>query len=84
MNGVPTVVQWVKDLVLLQLWLRLQLQLGFDPWPRNFHMPLVQPRKRKKKSYDQWLAGVQGWRERGELVEHRGFLRCEAIACDTT
>ena len=22
---------WVKDLVLLQLWCRLQLQFGFDP-----------------------------------------------------
>ena len=28
--GVPAVVQWVKDLVLLQLWLRVQLWLGFD------------------------------------------------------
>ena len=28
----------VKDLALLQLWCRLQLQLRFDPWPRNFHM----------------------------------------------
>jgi len=28
-------IQWVEDPVLLQLWLRLQLQLGSDPWPRN-------------------------------------------------
>ena len=59
--GVPTVVQWVKnlttvapitaevrvqslaqhgglkDLVLLQLW------LGFDLWPRNFHILWVWP-----------------------------------------
>ena len=34
--GVLTVAQWVKDVVLLQLWSRLQLQLGFDPWPGNF------------------------------------------------
>ena len=34
-------MQWVKDLVLLQLWYRMQLQLGFDPWPRNFIMPLL-------------------------------------------
>ena len=27
--------QWVKDLALLQLQLRLQLWLGSDPWPRN-------------------------------------------------
>ena len=36
-------VQWVKDLVLLQLW------LGFRPWPRNFHMLWVQPLGKKKK-----------------------------------
>ena len=42
---VPTVVQWVKDLVLLQLWHRLQLQLEFDPWPGNFHMLQVWPKK---------------------------------------
>lgn len=28
-------VQRVKDLVLLQLWHSLQLQLRSDPWPRN-------------------------------------------------
>ena len=27
--------QWVKDTALPQLWLRLKLRLGFDPWPRN-------------------------------------------------
>ena len=27
--------QWVKDLVLPQLWLRLQLLLGSNPWPGN-------------------------------------------------
>ena len=42
-------VQWVKDPVLLQLWDRLQLCLGFDPWPENFHMPRVWPKKKKKK-----------------------------------
>ena len=26
----------VLDAVLLQLWRRSQLQLGFDSWPRNF------------------------------------------------
>ena len=31
-------VQWVKDLVLPQLWFRLQLRLRLDPWLRNFHM----------------------------------------------
>ena len=41
-------VQRVKDPALPQLWQRSQLQLGLDPWPRNFHMPWVQP---KKKNY---------------------------------
>ena len=30
---IPGLVQWVKALVLPQLW------LGFDPWPGNFHRP---------------------------------------------
>ena len=34
-------VQWVKDPVLLELW------LGFDSWPGNFHMLQV----REKKNY---------------------------------
>ena len=36
MCRVPAVAQWVQDPALPQLW------LGFDPWPRNFHMPWVQ------------------------------------------
>ena len=32
-------VQRVKDVALPQLWCRSYLQLGFDPWPRNAHMP---------------------------------------------
>ena len=33
--------QWVKNPVLLHL------QLGFNPWPGNFHMPWVWPKKIK-------------------------------------
>ena len=40
---------WVKDLVLLQLWCRLQLPLRFNPWPRNFHVLWVWLKKKKKK-----------------------------------
>ena len=36
-GSIPALVQWAKDPVLLQLWLRLQLWFGSDPWPRNFH-----------------------------------------------
>ena len=32
-----------KDLALPLLW------LGFDPWPRNFYMPWVRTKKKKKK-----------------------------------
>lgn len=30
-------VQWTKEMLLLQLWCRLMLRLGFDPG--NVHMP---------------------------------------------
>ena len=40
--------QRVKDLPSPQLWHRLQLKLGFDPWPGKFHMLQVQPKKKKK------------------------------------
>ena len=33
----------VKDPALSLLW------CGFDPWPRNFYMPRVWPKKKKKK-----------------------------------
>ena len=36
--GVPTVVQWVKDLALP----------GFNPWPKNSHRSWVQPEKKSK------------------------------------
>ena len=48
-GSIPTLVQWVKDLALLQLWHRLHLQLGFDPLPGNFYMLWVQPKKKKRK-----------------------------------
>ena len=50
-NGVPTVVQWVKDLVL-------PLRLGLDPWPRNFHMPRVQPKKKKRGTMRLWIPSL--------------------------
>ena len=39
---VPSLAQYsgLKEPVLLQVWLR------FNPWPRNFHMPWVQPFKK--------------------------------------
>ena len=42
-SGLP---QWVKDLALLEH--RPHMRLGFSPWPGNFHMPWVQPKKGEK------------------------------------
>ena len=39
----------LMELVLLQLWCRWQLQLRFDPWPRNFHILWYAQKKKKKK-----------------------------------
>ena len=34
-GSIPSPAQWVKDPVLPQLWHRLHLGFGPDPWPRN-------------------------------------------------
>lgn len=39
------VAQRARDLVLLQWWCRLQLRLGFNAWPGNFHMPWTWTKK---------------------------------------
>ena len=38
----------LPGLGLLPLWHRAQLQLGFSPWLRTFHVPLVPPKKEKR------------------------------------
>ena len=43
-------VQWVKDLLLLQLWCRSPLWLRLDPWPGNLHMPRVWPKTMTTKA----------------------------------
>ena len=48
--GSSLVVQQVKDPVLSLLWLVSPLWHGFDPWPRNFHILWVWPKKGKKAS----------------------------------
>ena len=45
------VAQRVNDPALLLLWLRRSLPWHrFDAWPRNFHMPQAQPKKKRKFS----------------------------------
>ena len=39
--------QQVKDLVLSLQQLGLLLWYRFDPWPGNFHMPWLWPKKKK-------------------------------------
>ena len=48
----PGPSQWVKNLVLLQLWQKLQLCLRFSPWPGNFHVLWVQPKQTNKEETD--------------------------------
>ena len=38
-------VQHVKDMELNLQRLGLLLRYRFDPWPRNFHIPWVQPKR---------------------------------------
>ena len=39
----------VNDLALSLQWLGLLLWWRFDPWPGNFHMPWVWPKKKTEK-----------------------------------
>ena len=41
-------VQQVKDPALSLLWLASLLWRGFSPWPGNFHMLWVQPKRKNK------------------------------------
>ena len=46
-----------KDLRLSLLWLRSLLWLGFDLWPRSFHMPRTRPNNNNQKNI---LASKEG------------------------
>ena len=39
----------VKDLALSLQWLGSVPGCRFNPWPGNFHMPYVQPKKKRKE-----------------------------------
>ena len=46
-RSIPSLVQWVKDPALLQLWLRSQLWLRFDP--TCFHMPWGSQKRNRER-----------------------------------
>ena len=48
-GSIPSPAQWVKDPALLQLRYKLQLWLGFSPWPGNLHVLPERPKKKEKK-----------------------------------
>ena len=50
---IPHPAQWVKNLALPQLWLRLQLWLRSDPWPKNSICHGVAKKKKKSKFWGQ-------------------------------
>ena len=47
-GSIPRLSRWVKDPVLPQLWHRLQLWHGSDPWPGN---PICHRAAEKEKKY---------------------------------
>ena len=53
--SIPSPAQWVQDLTLLQLWLRLQLHLRSDCWPGDSICCVVAKNEKKKKKYKIWL-----------------------------
>ena len=48
----------LKALALLQVWRRSQMQLRFDPQPRNFHMPWGCLKKKKKRERERQTWGL--------------------------
>ena len=48
---IPSLAQWVKDPVLVQLCHRSQLWFRLDPWPGNFHMPWVSLEKKNRNVF---------------------------------
>ena len=52
------VAQWVKYPALSLLWFWLPLWQEFDPWPGNFRIPQVQPKRQNKL---EWISQKNLW-----------------------
>ena len=58
-GSIPGLAQWVKGSDIdIATAVVVQLHFGFSPWPRNFHMPRVQPFKKRKTQNVQALGRV--------------------------
>lgn len=68
-SWLPDPAQWLKDLVLPQLWYTLHLQLGVNPWPGNFPMPGVWQKKKKTKK----KKGPTACRDKAVIQTRLGF-----------
>ena len=75
MGLIPGPVQWVKDLVLPQLWYGLQLLLTFDHWLRNFHMLWVQPKTKTKAKTENQYCFIQPSKSRNLLLVKSSKMR---------
>ena len=70
-GSIPGMEQWVKDLVLPQLQHRLQLWLGFDPWPGTPYDTVCRKRKKKTKNKNK--------NKHTNKRENKSWWRCEDI-----
>ena len=69
--GSSLVAQWVKDLVLSLQQLRSLLWCGFHPWPRNFCMLWVQPKKQTNKQTNK--------QKKTKKTDERKTLCCDSM-----
>ena len=88
MGLIQSLAQWVKDPVLLQLWCRLQLRLGFYPWPGNSMCRGCGHRKKKKRGVPvvaqrkQIRLGTMRWRiQLLTLLSVLRILCCQELWC---
>ena len=74
--SIPGLTQWVKDLVLPQLWCRSQMWLRFYLWPGNFHLLRVWLKKDKKKRKEKKrIWGCQGGLKELELLKSKYYSK---------